>query len=196
MRPRTIRPRMKHPLDDPSPGRSVPWTIRPLDNPSPGRSVPWTIRPLDEPSPGRSVPMIKRPHGFFSRNGLNIPNFLGTFCPFGTHHNNANLQHFRCGGAAANATAASRPSPKPPGSEPPVLTPPEPELAGRGPKPASPGPPRARTAWLGATGPEPASQELPCTGAAAAQPEIIVEPASFASLALGMFCHKKIYQSF
>jgi hypothetical protein len=61
IRPRTMRPRTKRPLDDPSLGRSVPWTIRPLDDPSPGRSVPWTIRPLDDPSPGRSVPWTIRP---------------------------------------------------------------------------------------------------------------------------------------
>jgi hypothetical protein len=43
-------------------------------------------------------------------------------------------------------------------------------------------------------GPEPAGPEPPRAGAA--RPEIIVEPTSFASLALGIFCHKKIYQSF
>jgi hypothetical protein len=45
-------------------------------------------------------------------------------------------------------------------------------------------------------GPEPPGQEPPRTGAAAARPEIIVEPTSFASLALGMFCHTKVYQSY
>jgi hypothetical protein len=43
---------------------------------------------------------------------------------------------------------------------------------------------------------EPAGPEPPRAGAAAAWPKIIVEPASLASLALGMFCHKKIFQSF
>jgi hypothetical protein len=107
------------------------------------------------------------PSPIFSRNGQNVPNFLAFAPPTlrtaqhrspkraCTHCNNADLQHFRCGGAAT--------------SRPPPLKPP-------GPEPAGPEPPRA--------------------GAAAARPEIIVEPASFASLALGMFCHKKIYQSF
>jgi hypothetical protein len=59
--PITIRP-----LDfcnNPSPGRSVPWTICPLDDPSPGRSFPWTIHPLplDETSPGRTVPWTNHP---------------------------------------------------------------------------------------------------------------------------------------
>jgi hypothetical protein len=36
IRPRTMRPRTKCPLDNPSPGQSVPWTIRPLDDPSLG----------------------------------------------------------------------------------------------------------------------------------------------------------------
>jgi hypothetical protein len=79
IRPRTMRPRTKRPLDDPSPGRSVSWTIRPLDDLSPGWSVPWTNRPRDKASLwGRTI----RPW-FFSRNGRNVPDFLGTFCPFG-----------------------------------------------------------------------------------------------------------------
>jgi hypothetical protein len=91
-----------------------------------------------------------------------------------THCNNADSQHFRCG-----AAAASRPPPKPLGSE-----------------PAGLGPPRGGTARPGLPGPEPAGPEPPWAGAASARPEIIVEPTSFASLALGMFCHKKFIRVF
>jgi hypothetical protein len=55
-----------------------------------------------------------------------------------------------------------------------------------GSEPPGPGPP----------GPEPAGPDPPRAEAAATPPEIIVEPTSFASLALGMFCHKKNLSEF
>jgi hypothetical protein len=59
---------------------------------------------------------------------------------------------------------------------------------------ARPGPPEPP--GPGPLGPEPASPEPPRARAEASRPKIIVELTSFASLALGMLCHKKIYQSF
>jgi hypothetical protein len=42
MRPHKKRPRMKRPLDEPPPGRHVPWTKHRLDKTSPGGGIPVT----------------------------------------------------------------------------------------------------------------------------------------------------------
>jgi hypothetical protein len=60
----TVRPLdvcNKAPLEELSPGRTVPWTNYPLGEPSPGWTVPWMNRPLDELSPWRTVPLTNHP---------------------------------------------------------------------------------------------------------------------------------------